>query len=288
MKDNVEILEKTLQCLEDQYAGESLIPGIFLKAGIKPGWNVVIGSAGQCGMAMNFTGAGGVFGNEEIDLDMLKSFTGRDLFKVARHYISRSSWQERSIGVASMSALSQPLLAPDMLKKRGYETMGSNIDLTFFIKPGDIVTVVGYGGGIRRLLGKARELHVTDLRPRREFQTLMVGEDIEYTPKEVVVHPEEENKSALEKADVAWITGSTLVNGTFKELMSYASGARLVGMYGASVSMIPDALFDAGVSFIHSYRVSDPVAFEKGAFIDMHMEPVMQSTQQQFAVQRSA
>jgi uncharacterized protein len=288
MKDDIEILGKTFQCLEALYAAECLKPGIFLKAGIKPGWNVVIGSAGQCGMAMNFTGAGGVFGNEEIDLEMLKSFTGRDLFTVARHYISRPGWQERSIGVASISALSQPLLLPDMLKKRGYETLGSNVDLTFFIKPEDVVTVVGYGGGIKRLLGKARALHVTDIRPRREFQTLMVAEDVEYTPKEVVVHSEEENKYALEKADVVWITGSTLVNGTFKELMGYASGARLVGMYGASVSMVPDALFDAGVGFIHSYRVSDPVAFEKGAFIDMHMEPVMQNTQQQFAIQRSA
>jgi uncharacterized protein len=288
MKDNTEILEKTFQWLEDLYLKEGHKPGVFLKAGIKPGWNVIIGSDGQCGMAMNFTGAGGVFGKEEIDLDRLKSFTGKDLFTVARYYIARSSWQERSFGVASMSALSQPLLLSDMLKKRGYETLGSNVDLTFFLRPEDIVTVVGYGGGIKRLLGKCRELHVTDIRPRGELQTLKVGERIEYMPNEVFVHPEEENRQAIGQADVVWITGSSLVNGTFNELMGYASRARLVGMYGASVSMIPDALFDAGVGFIHSYRVSDPASFEKGAFNDMHMEPVMQTTQQQFAIQRQA
>jgi uncharacterized protein (DUF4213/DUF364 family) len=190
--------------------------------------------------------------------------------------------------VASLSALSQPLLLPDTLKRRGYKTLGSNIDLTFFIKPEDIVTVVGYGGGIKRLLGKCRELHVTDIRPRGEFQTLMVGDAIEYMPGEVIIHSEEENKEALGMADIVWITGSSLVNGTFKELMDYSSNARLIGMYGASASMIPDILFRDGINFIHSYRVSDPKSFESGAFIDMHMEPVMQSTQQQFAIQRSA
>jgi uncharacterized protein len=288
MKDSIEILEKTFQCLEDLYSREGLRPGVLQKAGIKPGWNVVIGSEGQCGMAMNFTGAGGVFGCEKIDLEKLKSFIGKDLFSIARYYISSPSWQERSVGVASLSALSQPLLHPDMLQKRGFETLGSNIDLTFFIKPDDIVTVVGYGGGIKRLLGKCRELHVTDIRPRSEFQTLMIGEGIEYAPAGVIVHPEEENRNALGMADIVWITGSSLVNGTFRELMSHTSRARLVGMYGASASIIPDPLFDTGVSFIHSYRVSDPVAFEKGAFNDMHMEPVMQSTQQQFALTRSA
>jgi uncharacterized protein len=288
MKDSTEILEETFQFLKYLYLQEGLNPGVFIKAGIKPGWNVVIGSSGQCGMAMNFTGAGGVFGKEVIDLDKLKSFVGEDLFSVARHYIASPSWQERSIGVASMSALSQPLLLPDLLKKRGHTMLGRNVDLTFFLKPEDIVTVVGYGGGIKRLLGKCRELHVTDIRPRREFQTLMIGDTIEYMPDEVIVHSEDENKEALGMSDVVWITGSSLVNGSFKELVEYSSRARLIGMYGASVSMIPDALFRAGVSFIHSYHISEPAAFEMGAFIDMHMEPVMQNTQQQFAIQRSA
>jgi uncharacterized protein (DUF4213/DUF364 family) len=286
MKDNTEILQKTLVRLQKLYSKEGLEPGFMLKVGIKPGWNVVIGSHGQCGMAMNFTDSSGVFGSEELDLERLKSFIGKDLFSVADHYITRSSYQERSIGVASISGLSQPLLLPDMLKKRGYLLRGKDIDLSYFLKPEDILTVVGYGGGIKRLLGKCRELHVTDIRPRNRFQTLMIGETIEYTPKEVKVHPEEENRFAIGKATVVWITGSSLINGTFKELMSYASGARLIGMYGASVSIIPDVLFEEGVDFIHSYRMSNPVAFEKGAFDDMHMEPVMQATQQQVSIER--
>jgi uncharacterized protein len=288
MKESAGILEKIFQRIETLYKQEGLSPGVFLKAGIKPGWNVVIGTEGQCGMAMNFTGAGGAFGKEEIDPDRLKGFTGKDLFALAKYYITRSSWQERSVGVASLSALSQPLLTPEMLARRGYADLGASADLTDFIRPDDIVTVVGYGGGIKRLLGRCRELHVTDIRPRREFQTLMVGETIEYSPGEVIVHPEEENKDAIGRADIVWITGSSLVNGTFLELMGYASGARLVGMYGASVSLMPDILFDVGISFIHSYRVSDPAAFERGAFNEMHMEPVMQTTQQQSAIQRAS
>jgi uncharacterized protein (DUF4213/DUF364 family) len=237
-------------------------------------------------MAMNFTDPGGAFGQEEMDLERLKSFIGKDLFTVARFYTERPGNQEKSIGVAAISGLSQPFLTPDMLKKRGYKVRGKDVDLTSFLIPEDIVTVVGYGGGVQRLLGKCRELHVTDIRPRKQFQTIMVADEIQYTPKEVIVHPETENKEAIGRATVVWITGSTLVNGTFKELMGYASGARLIGMYGASVSVIPDALFEEGVYFIHSYHVIDPLAFEKGAFNEMHMERVMQTTQEQFVIEK--
>ena len=286
MHDSTEILERTFARLEELYSSEGLRPGKFIAAGLKPGWNVVIGSDGQCGMAMGFTDPGGAFGKPEMDIERLGSCSGKDLFEVADYYIARSGWHERSIGVASLSALSQPFLTAEMLAKRGYTDLGSAVDLTSFVKPEDIVTVIGYGGSIKRLLGRCRELHVTDLRPRAAFQTLLVGETIAYTPAEVIVHPETENREAIGRADIVWITGSSLVNGTFGELTGYAASARMVGMYGASASLLPDALFDAGVSFIHSYRVSDPASFEWGARNDTHMEQIMKTTQQQYVIQR--
>jgi hypothetical protein len=62
LKDSTEILEKTFSQLEALYRDEKLKSGVLLKVAIIPGWNIVIGSQGQAGMAMNFTGWEAVVG----------------------------------------------------------------------------------------------------------------------------------------------------------------------------------------------------------------------------------
>jgi uncharacterized protein (DUF4213/DUF364 family) len=284
----IQILEETLERLESLYEEEGFTPGILVKVGLKPGWNAVIGTEGQCGMAMSFTGSSEAFGKPRIDLEQLKSYIGKDLFEVAGTYLKSSSWQERAIGVASLSALSQPLLEPSQLKKRGFEVPEKPTHFSALVKPEDIVAVVGYGGGITQLIGKCRELHVTDMRPRTAFQSILIGENIEYTPREVQVHPEKENKEVLSQASVVIITGSSLVNGTFGELMSYTQKPRLIIMYGASVGLIPDVFLEQGIDGIHSYRVSDPAAFENGVLKEMNMESVIHTSQKSQSIWRSS
>jgi hypothetical protein len=116
------LLEKTLEKLELLYHQEQLASGVLQKAALKQGWNVVIGTGSQCGMAMSF--AGESFGTAKVDLERLKSYIGQDLFLVARDYLKSTIWPERAFGVASLSALSQPLLQPALLSKRGYEIPG--------------------------------------------------------------------------------------------------------------------------------------------------------------------
>jgi uncharacterized protein len=286
MDNKKQFLEKTLARLGDLYRQEKLTPGVLVKAALKPGWNVVIGTGIQCGMAMSFSGPSEAFGTHKIDLERLKSYIGKDLFTVAGDYLKSESWQERAIGVASMSALSQPLLQPEQLKKRGFEVPENAEYFASLVRPEDITAVVGYGGGISQLVGKCRELHVTDMRPRETFQGMLIGDRIEYTPREVQVHPEKDNKAVLSKATVVIITGSSLVNGTFEELMSYTQNARLVIAYGASVGLIPDVFFEQGVDFIHSHRVTDPAGFEKGVLNEMNMEAVIRSSQKSQAIRK--
>jgi uncharacterized protein (DUF4213/DUF364 family) len=281
-----DVLLETLERLGFLYPREQLNPGRLLKVALKPGWNVVIGTNGQSGMAMSFTGSTDAFGEARIDLERLKTFVGKDLFEVADTYLASSSWQERAVGVASLSALSQPLLLPAQLKKRGFEVPEKSEHFGEMLQPEDIVAVVGYGGGIPQLIGKCRELHVTDMRPRTAFQSILVGQEIEYTPKEVFVHPEKDNKEVLGKASVVIITGSSLVNGTFADLMSYRKNPRLTIAYGASVGMIPDVLMEQGVDAIHAHRVSDPAAFESGVLREMNMEAVIQRSQQSQTIKR--
>jgi uncharacterized protein (DUF4213/DUF364 family) len=280
MPHNPSILDETLERIRALYRTNKLGAGIFLKAGLKQGWNVVIGTNGQCGMAMSFSGWEGIFGKQPLDVEKLRSFAGKDFFSVAETYLQAGSWRERSIGVASMVALSQPLITPESLMARSFEVAAGNADFASCLNPDDVVAVVGYGGGIKRLLGKCRELHVTDMRPREYFQTtLITDQSIEFVPKEVIVHPETDNKEALGRATAVAITGSAFVNGTFDELIGYVRRARLVTVYGGSVGFIPDVLFEHGVHMVHSSRISDPSAFERGMINDLNMEAVMQSTQ---------
>jgi uncharacterized protein (DUF4213/DUF364 family) len=285
MSDPDNTLNRTLERLHRLYKKHALEPGIFLKAGLKQGWNVVIGTRGQCGMAMSFAGRDDVFGRQHLDIHKLQSFIGKDFFSVASAYKRSESWNERSIAVAAIIALSQPLITPQALRERGFEVAAENTDFAGCLKPDDVVAVVGYGGGIKRLIGKCRELHVTDLRTPDDFKTMLITDGkIGLVPEEAVIHSEKENKEVLGRATAVAITGSSLVNGTFDELLGYARKARLITVYGGSAGMIPDELFAGGVHMVHSSLISDASAFERGMIYDMNMEAVMQSTQQQQSI----
>jgi len=233
-------------------------------------------------MAMSFAGRKDVFGEQELDVHRLQTFIGKNLFSVASAYLKSKSWHERSIGVAATIALSQPFVTPQTLQERGFEIAEEGTDFASCLNPNDVVAVVGYGGGIKRLIGKCRELHVTDLRPPEDFKTMLVTDgEIGFVPEEAIVHPQRDNREVLGRATAVSITGSALVNGTFDELLRYAKKARLVTVYGGSSGMIPDELFARGIHMVHSSRISDPAAFERGMIYDLNMEAVMQSTQKQ-------
>jgi uncharacterized protein len=285
LKNQMNYMERTLEKLEELYHQEKLTPGVLVKAAQKQGWNVIIGNGIQCGMAMSF--AGESFGTSQVDRERLKSCIGQDLFTVARDYLKSANWSERAFGIASLSALSQPLLQPEQLAERGYDVPKGSEYYGSLILPEDITAVVGYGGGISQLLGKCQELHVTDMRPREAFQGVLISDRIEYTPSQVIVHTEKDNREVLNNASVVIVTGSALVNGTFEELMEYSSHARLVIAYGASVSLIPDVLFEKGVDYIHSHRITDPAGFERGVLNEMNMEAVVRSTQKSQAIRRA-
>jgi uncharacterized protein (DUF4213/DUF364 family) len=285
MPEKQSIIDKTFDRLRSLYEKNGFKPGRFLKAGLKQGWNALIGSEGQCGMAMSFSGFEAAFGRHPLDVPRLQSFIGSDLFDVASAYIQSKSWQERSIGVAAMVALSQPLVTPKSLAARGFDAAYGKTDFAGCLKPDDIVCVVGYGGGIKRLMGRCRELHVTDMRPRESFQTTLITDgSVEFVPSSIVVHTESANREVLSKATAVAITGSAIVNGSLDKLLGYVLKARFVTIYGGSAGFIPDVLFEHGVHMVHSSRISDPHAFERGMINDLNMEAVMQRTQTMQAI----
>ena len=134
-------------------------------------------------------------------------------------------------------------------------------------------------------MGRCRELHVTDMRPRESFQTTLITDgSVEFVPSSIVVHTESANREVLSKATAVAITGSAIVNGSLDKLLGYVLKARFVTIYGGSAGFIPDVLFEHGVHMVHSSRISDPHAFERGMINDLNMEAVMQRTQTMQAI----
>jgi uncharacterized protein (DUF4213/DUF364 family) len=243
---------------------------------VKPGWHVVIATDGQCGAAMSFAGFEQVPG-APLDPGRVRRWVGTPLLDLAEHTLRSESAPERAVGVAALSAASQPFLAPAALAARGIEE--ADADFAQSLRPDDCAVLVGFGGMVSRLRGRCRELHVTDMRPRQEFQAVVMAESVGYGPAWPHLHRPEENPDILGRADAVAITGSALVNGSFAELLAWSSRARLVSVYGASAGFIPDVLFERGVHLVQSHRVSDPRRYEEGVLEEMGLEPVVAKTQ---------
>ena len=92
--------------------------------------------------------------------------------------------------------------------------------------------------------------------------SMCIGRDVTYGNKKFFIHPAEENEEILSKADVVLMTGSTLVNGTFPDLIKYSKKARVIGMYGPSAQIFPDILVECGINYVTSNVVTNPDTLE--------------------------
>jgi len=275
------ILGKGYIKLKEEYERLNMQAPVLKYFGINPGWNAVIGSEGCCGVAMSFQDNNPLYGDEETfqDLDYLKSCVGKNLFDIAGTNICENRLSRHSIALAALNALSQPFVTDMMLNSKGYKT---GFEVKDMVRPDDNLVIVGYGGLVKSYAGRCKELHVTDQRPVETFQTTIIGNDVIKGPLGITVHPADENKEVLENADIAIITGSTLVNGTFEEVFDYAKNARVRAIYGSSAQLIPDALFENGVNVVMSVAISDSEKFEFDVLNAPDMETALRKHQRKY------
>ncbi len=273
------ILEMTLKRLERFYEAEGRATAVLTRIGLKPGWTVLTGSGGLCGSAFRFTGHHDVYQMAGPDLDVIKGLIGRDLFDVVREHAGSPVIQMRSIAVAALSALSQPFLTFDALEKRGIIAKEDQNYMERAVDTDDVVTLIGYGGMVRNLLGKCRELHVADMRSPESLLTVLIGDTIEYEPKGLTVHRAEDDEALLARSDVVVMTASSIVNGTMDDLLTFAAPARIKAVYGPSASIIPDVLFEKGITFVLSHHVIDPDRFVDSMSRDDNMESALRKYQ---------
>ncbi|HMK45928.1 MAG TPA: DUF364 domain-containing protein [Methanocella sp.] len=280
---NGDIIGKAYSKICSEYERLNIQPDHIARFGLKPGWNVVIGVRGCCGIAMSFGGNNPRYADPETNFDPseLQPYIGMSLIDFAKKHLKDPIIRRRSMTVAALNALSQPLVSDQVMKAKGYDTA---IDLPRLISLDDVIAIVGYGGLVKEYMGRCKELHVTDQRPISSFVTTIIGETIERWPDCIRVHTEKENRGVLSHADVVFITGSTLVNGTFDEVIRHAKNARLRCLYGSSAQIIPDVLFENGIDVVMSVAITDPRQFEQDVRYAPDMEGALKSRQRKYTV----
>lgn len=250
-------LQRAYVMIREMYHDKGIDPGKLRKIGFGNKWNYVLAEKDQSGLAFNFTADHAVYG--EVDdpeqFIVLQPFIGKPLFEFIEYLLLKQGLQMRSLCLAALNALSYPLTSLSSLKERGIPV--SSDERYDFIEREDIVTVIGYGGIVNQIYGRCKELHVSDMRPKHTLVTLVVGEKIEYSPEKIVFHSAEDNAEILSKSDVVMISGCTIVNRTYQEIISSAKKARIIGMFGPSAQIVTDFLFSHGINYVASSRISN-------------------------------
>lgn len=237
------------------YKKHDLSAGKLIRIGIRNKWNYVLADGNQAGVAFNFTADHSVYGSviDPEKIANLQPYIGKNLFEFAQALLCEKDIQTRSVCLAALNALSQPLLERDRLIDRGIQSLETeNYE---FIKEDDVTTIVGFGGVYGNIYNKCQELHITDMRPIHTLQTIIVDNEVRYGPPNIQFHTADENEDVISKSDVVFITGCTMVNGTFEKLIHFAKKARVIGMYGPSAAVIPEFLFERGINWISSDRI---------------------------------
>lgn len=172
-------------------------------------------------------------------------------------YNMESSVFLNSLILSIVSALSHKVMNDeDFLRKVNYEIenlmLSAEVGLETppenpifkFVKTSDVVALVGFASRwILDLSQKAKEVYVTELIDPEVFSVT------DFCPEEsnVQLFHADMNEEVLNKADVVYITGETIVNGTIEELLEFSRNARAKIIFGPTSSFYPKALFEIGI-----------------------------------------
>ena len=156
----------------------------------------------------------------------------------------------RAVGIATVNAL-----ADVCWRRRPHPDIELQVGVDAFdatdIRPGDKVVVVG------AFVPFLKEL-------KRRGQGYLVLEQDPGTLKADELpffRPAEQAPEILPNADVALITGATLVNNTLEELLALTRPDARVTVVGPTVGMLPDAFLARGADVLGCVRITEPDAF---------------------------
>lgn len=164
---------------------------------------------------------------------------------------------EKSVFINSLrtsitSALSYRLMNDgNELKEEGYDAEAyyapttALLDPSKFVKTSDKVAMVGFPSWAIHLYAEvANEVRVTELMDLKRLSVVDFNAD---EGSNVKIFPADKCKEVLSGADVVYVTGETVVNGTLNELLEFSKNARTRIIYGPTSAFYPKVLFERGV-----------------------------------------
>jgi len=149
-------------------------------------------------------------------------------------FVASPNYISRAVAFAALNALSVPLFC---IKQRWI-----NKDLADVIRVNPLETVV-FVGYITPLIGKIRKkankIYILERNPFRRRDAL----------------PDTLAPRILREADKVIVSGAALINDTIDQVLNYVKKDAVIGIVGATASILPEPLFAAGVNLIGGFRV---------------------------------
>ena len=177
----------------------------------------------------------------------------------------------RTLLVVLSNLMSKPFNSVELLEKRGIKrTTGLGFDYDVSNMK---VGLIGYGVYLRFLLNKCKEFHAFDLTPEKRILSYRILKDsTEVYPKNIFFHLGDDalnHRDVLESLDAVIMSGSTLVNESYLDILKACSNAKLKGIYGPSNELSPDYLFECGYNYIFSMDAKDSDKYLECSFAPM-------------------
>nr|MDO8082405.1 DUF364 domain-containing protein [Candidatus Freyarchaeota archaeon] len=145
-----------------------------------------------------------------------------------------------ALGVATINAVSQIAF-----NKKPHLYPFTQVDVLDLVQSGDKILMVGYMAPvIPKLMEKTSDITVIE---RRNIQNPMVR-----------IVKEAQLKKQSSDADIAIITGSTLVNRSVDGILKHCKGKRELVLIGPTASFIPQPLFEKGATAVMGVKIYDP------------------------------
>jgi uncharacterized protein (DUF4213/DUF364 family) len=184
---------------------------------------------------------------------MAMPFPGKMKGKPARDAIKEAFSDHgirRGVGIATVNALAelcwerrpQPLVE----LRRGVDAFDANV-----FQSGDLTLVVGaFVPFLKELKRRKQQFLVLEKDP----DTLKAEEMPFYRPAEMA-------REIVPQADVLLMTGTTLLNDTLEDLLSWARPQARVTVVGPTVGLLPDAFLKRGADILGGVRITQPDDF---------------------------
>jgi uncharacterized protein (DUF4213/DUF364 family) len=152
------------------------------------------------------------------------------------------SWEisQSIVGFATLNALSEIAMEKN---PQNYTILTGDILEHVNLAKTDVVALVGYIGPlVPSIRAKTQKLYILERTSTRREEGIL---------------PDVACDQILPLADVVLITGTAIANGTIDHLLDICPKAREVAIVGATAGILPDVLFDHGVTVVGGVQVVD-------------------------------